>query len=112
MTTAHNDCVAIALHTPTIKSNLSHKEMAKHIRNRIKIAGIKARVWMQPNTFGDNVISVATTEYNVEFTNEEQKTIRQIAKSNDLTWVRGLEIDVDLPSDPNQMNFYMPRGNR
>ena len=78
---------------------LSHKEMTAHIRNRIKVAGIKARVCMQ-TACGDKIIRIDAIRYKLAFTHEEQRTIRQIAVSNDLTYVMGLEIDIERMTDP------------
>lgn len=85
---------------------LTHKEMTAHIRKRIKVAGIKANVRMQ-NSCGSKIIQVNTIEYGVEFSDEDQRTIRQIAKTNRLTWVRGLDIDVNQMTNPYEFNFYM-----
>jgi hypothetical protein len=84
---------------------LNHKEMTKHIRTRIKVSGIKALVRMI-NSCGDSVIQVNTTEYGVEFTNEEQREIRKIAECNNLTWVRNAPIDIEQMTNPFDFNFY------
>ena len=80
----------------------TQKEMTKHIRTCIKRHGIKARVRM----FQDS-IQVFVPEYGIEFTEQEQREIRQIAKSNELTWVRGLEIVIEQMTNPHDFNFYM-----
>ena len=92
--------------TEEILGMLNHKEMTAHIRNRIKVAGIKARVRMQ-DCCGSKVLQVNAPAYGVEFTNEQQQTIRHIAKCNGLTWVRGAEIDVERMTNPHDFNFYM-----
>lgn len=85
---------------------LSLVEMAKHIRKRIKAAGIKARV----RKFDDNgCIQVNAPVYGVEFTEDEQREIRHIAKCNRLTLVRGLPIDVEQMTNPEAFNFYYQR---
>lgn len=85
---------------------LSHKEMTKHIRKRIKIAGIQANVRMQNGAENTRIIQVNTTEYGKEFLPNEQREIRHIAKCNNLTWVRGMEIDVEQMTNPDVFNFY------
>lgn len=77
------------------------KEMTAHLRNRIKAAGIKARV-----RFLGRQIQVFPVAYGVEFSEADQHTIRFIAKVNKLTRVRGQEIDVDRMTDPHGMEFY------
>lgn len=84
---------------------MNHKELTAHIRNRIKVAGIKARVCMQESC-GNKVIVVYGTAYEINFTEEEQRTIRLIAKTNRLTWVRGMEIDIERMTDPKCFKFY------
>jgi hypothetical protein len=44
----------------------------------------------------------------VEFTEEEQREIRLIAKVNGLTHAQGLEIDIDQMTDPMQHTFQVP----
>ena len=89
----------------TQANKLSHKEMTAHIRNRIKQSGIKANVRMQ-DSCGDKVIQVNIIEYGLEFTNEEQREIRHIAKCNKLTWVRQMEIDTEQMTNPFDFNFH------
>lgn len=86
---------------------LTHKQMTKHIRNRIKRAGVKANVRMQKGLGNDRIIQINTIEYGLEFTQEEQRTIRQIAKTNRLTHVMGVEIVVEQDTNPFDFNFYM-----
>jgi len=88
-----------------VVKKLTHKEMTAHIRNRIKQRGIKANVRMQVSC-GDKVIQVNTIEYGLEFTNEEQREIRHIAKCNNLTWVRQMEINVEQMTNPFDFNFH------
>lgn len=88
---------------------LGHKEMAKHMRNLIKREGINARVKMN-KACGYSYITVCVPEYNVQFTDEEQRKIRFIADCNKLTCIRGVKIDVNRMTDPMQIDFYMPIG--
>ena len=74
---------------------MTTKEMTAHLRGRIKAAGIKARVH-----FGSVGIYVEVSRYELDFTDDEQRTIRRIAKCSGLTHVRGLEIDVEQMTDP------------
>ena len=82
---------------------LSHKEITKHFRNRLKINGVKARVRML-NTCGDKVIQVNATEYGKEFTEDEQRIVRQTAVNNGFTLVNGLPIDVEQMTNPYDFN--------
>lgn len=71
---------------------LNHKEMTTHIRNRIKLAGVKALVSMV-TTCGQPKIRVSVPSYDVEFTAEEIMEISKIAMVNGLTGARKSEID-------------------
>lgn len=84
---------------------LTHKEMTKHIRTCIKRHNIKALIRMQ-TICGDKIIQVNATEYGKEFTEQEQRDIREIATHNNLTWVKGLEIDTEQMTNPFDFNFY------
>lgn len=86
---------------------MNHKEMTAHIRNRIKKAGIKARVRMQEYC-GYTVIQVNAPEYGVEFSSESQREICLIAQCNGLTFAQGMEINVNQDTNPFEFNFYMP----
>jgi hypothetical protein len=81
-------------------------QMTAHLRNRIKAAGIKARVRVAP---GGGFIQVFGVTYEAEFSAAEQHTIRSIAKTNGLTFAQGMEIDVDRMTNPKTFSFYMPR---
>jgi hypothetical protein len=83
---------------------MSHKEMTKHIRNRVAASGIKARVMMR-NYCCVHGITVVTRAYDIEISESEQREIRLIAKANKLTGARGMEIDLDRMTDPMQHNF-------
>ena len=74
-------------------SALNYSEMTKHIRNRIKVAGIKAgvRKFDQGSTKAN--IQVYTRSVEQEFTSDEIEQIARIAQVNGLTLVRGGEID-------------------
>ena len=87
-------------------SMLTHKELTAHLRKRIKIAGIKARVDMM-ETCGCKAIRVFVTAPELEFNESEQREIRHIAKCNGLSWVRGMEIDVDQMTNPQSFHFYL-----
>lgn len=79
------------------------KQMTAHLRGRISHEGIKARVRMAP---GGGSIQVFPVAYDISFTEDEQRTIRFIAKVNKLTLVRGMEIQVEQMTDPSGMEFY------
>lgn len=74
-----------------------------HIRNRIKAAGIKARVRLAP---GGGSMQVFAPAYGLVFSEEEQRQIRLIAKCNRLTLVRGMEIDIEQMTNPETFSFY------
>lgn len=84
---------------------MTQAELTKHLRNRIKVAGLQARVRQLPaSSTGIQVFPVA---YGVEFSTEEQRQIRLIAQVNKLTLVRGMEIDVERNTDPHGMEFHV-----
>ena len=82
---------------------MNHKQMTAHIRNRIKVAGIKARVRLYA-ACGVRWIQVAGATSDQQFTAEEQRVINRIAKGNHLTGARGLEINELVPFG-NQADF-------
>ena len=84
--------------------NLTHKELTAHLRKRIKVAGIKARVDMM-KTCGCEAIRVFVPAFEVTFTEAEQREIAHIAKVNGLTYANGLEIQVDT-AHPQSFHFY------
>lgn len=100
--TTHADAMKAQLAKASVP--LTHKEMTAHIRKRIKVAGIKARVRLY-EACGARWIQVNVPEYDVDFTEEEQRTIRQIAVTNRLTWARGMEIDVEQMTNPKTFDF-------
>ena len=85
---------------------MNHKEMTKHIRGRIKVAGIKTSV-CKMTACGSDYIRVSTASHEQRFTDEEMVAINTICKSNGLTSVRGMEIEIEKPFA--QGSFYMPR---
>lgn len=78
------------------------KAMTKHLRHRIRVAGIKASVRMGAR----NEIRVESPEYGVEFTEDEQRRIRLMARTNGLTHARGLPIDIEQMTNPFDFSFY------
>ena len=80
-------------------------QMAAHIRNRIKAAGIKANVRVAPGRGA--VVQVNAPAYGVDFTEDQQREIRHIAVCNRLTWACGQPIDVDQMTNPHSFNFYL-----
>lgn len=99
--------VAAIQRQQTGRGQMNHRELTQHIRGRIKAAGIKARVNMDV-CCGSKKIIVYVTEPRAVFTDEEQRTIRLIAQCNRLTWVRGMQIDIEQMTNPQQFNFYLP----
>lgn len=84
---------------------MTQAEATKHIRNRIRVSGIKARVRQLPAS--NTGIQVFPVAYGIEFSAEEQRKIRLIAQVNELTLVRGMSIEIDRDTDPNGMEFYI-----
>ena len=86
-------------------TKLSHKEMTAWIRTCIRRHKIKARV--RKKTFcGDKIIQVSVPTYDSEFTEQEQREIRQIAIDNGLTWVMSMEINPEQMTNPKAFNFF------
>jgi hypothetical protein len=82
----------------TNKNGMTHKEMAAHIRARLKASGIKARVNMN-TACGIRYIYIDVPEYEVSFSEAEQREALIIASANRLTLANGGEIDI------NQMTY-------
>jgi hypothetical protein len=84
------------------------KDKVAHLRKRIKVAGIKARVRIAPGHHRDQC-QVFPVAYEIEFTKEEQKTIATIAKINKWTLCQGAEIitDPDKFPQPHGYNFWL-----
>lgn len=85
---------------------MTHKELAKHFRNRLRHEGIKARCDMMVSC-GSKALRVFVPAFDATFSEDEQRVIRTIAKANGLTLVRGMEIDIERMTDPQSMHFYM-----
>lgn len=86
---------------------MNAKETAQTIREQLKAADVKARCRVAPGERKD-CVQVISPAYNAPFSDDDQRTIRTIAVGLGLTWVRGLPINVDRMTDPDQMNFYLP----
>jgi len=89
---------------------MTHQEMTKHIRTRIKKAGVKARV-IAATSCGSQYIKVVTPSYEARWTEEETFQILLIAEANRLTLVRGMPIDrftQNVLAGKTQWDFYMP----
>lgn len=85
-------------------SDLTHKEMTKHIRRRIRAAGIKARCRLYV-ACQINYIAVDGVTCEGEFSDDDQRTIRSIAEVNGLTLARGAAIDVEQMTNSKQFLF-------
>lgn len=89
---------------------MTHKEMTKHIRGRLKAAKIPARVRLF-SACGRNCIQVDRIEHDAVWTAEQAKEINLIAKVNKLTKAQGSEIDLSdaywsrVPEWRGQFNF-------
>lgn len=87
-----------------------HKTLTNHIRKRLKVEGINARVKMQTGNAGTKVIVVAVPSYDDRFTDDEINRICLCAKANGLTFVKGEEINPFLQerlTDKQQWDFYL-----
>jgi hypothetical protein len=76
------------------EDKMTHAEMAKHIRGRLKAAGINARCSCSESC-GVQYIRVNPPTYEAEFSDAEQATILVIADCNHLTLSRGAAIDLN-----------------
>ena len=75
---------------------LTHKEMTKQIRGRLKQAGIKARCRLY-TACGINYVQIFVIKHGLVFTSKESRVINVIAHANCLTMSRGSEIDLNHP---------------
>ena len=83
--------------------------MTAHIRHRIKVAGIKARVKIGPGI--GKYIYVSAPSYEVIFTPDEIETINIIAQVNKLTKCQGYTIDPQFERQligKTDWAFYLP----
>lgn len=72
----------------------SHKELANHIRNRLKAHKVPARVKM--NDFcGKSVITIVTPSYEYRWSAEQAREIAICVQVNRLTGAQGSPIDID-----------------
>ena len=85
-------------------NKMTHAEITKHIRSRIKKAGIKASV-RKMIICGTPRVSVSVASYDQNFTLNEQKIISRIARVNGATLVRGIEIEETVPFG-NEIEFF------
>lgn len=76
---------------------MNHKEMTAHIRNRVKAYGVKASV-RKYSACGVQWIQVSVPSPGARFEESEIKQIALIAKTNGLTFARGLEVDPEAES--------------
>jgi len=81
--------------------------VAKHFRNRLKAADIKAKCSVYTSC-GYSWLRVSTPVYEYEFTAEEQIAICTIAKVNGLTMAQGAEINVNRGTYEHGVHFVVP----
>ena len=94
--------------TATITTR-SHKEIAAHIRKRLKAAGIKAKCKMV-SYCGCNTVQVAVPEFEARFTSKQICEFVTAAKVNGMTGSRGMELDIEHEAsltEKIQWNFYL-----
>lgn len=88
---------------------MTGKEAAASFRRQLKEAGIKTHCRTFPaDTLGPASVRISVPAFEIQFSEEEQRTIRQIALNMGLTLVRGLPIDVGRMTDPREMLFFLP----
>ncbi len=80
------------------------QETAKHFRNRLRHEGINAKCKCYTSC-GVQWIQVNVPSFDAEFSEEQQRTIRLIAKVNKLTRARGMEIDLEQMTDSKVATF-------
>ena len=74
---------------------MNHLEMTKHIRNRVRAAGIKARVRKYVSC-GTRYIQVVIPDAEWRWSAEQIVEIGLIGQANRLTFARRSSIDLDL----------------
>jgi len=96
-------------HIPTdiTGAEMTLRQFTAHMRNRIKVAGIKAHVRGQV-ICGDERVYVSSVAYDIAFTEDEQRTIRSIAVANGCTLVQGMPIVIEQMTNPHDFFFYRP----
>ena len=91
--------------------SVCHKQLTAHIRKRIKVVGVNARVKMGFGNEGRKTITVCVPHYDARFTEEGIYQICHIAECNKLTYVRGLPIQPTIDrqlTGKTQFDFYIP----
>lgn len=83
-------------------TNLAAK--TKHIRGRLKAAGIKAKCRCYLSC-GSQWITINVPTYEAEFSDQEQRSIRTIAQVNGLTFARNEAIEVERMTNPKEFHF-------
>jgi hypothetical protein len=86
--------------TRLVANNLTEK--AAHFRALLKQKGLKVRCRVAP---GGGQVQIIAPSYAEPFTDEQKRTINQMAIDLGYTGVRGTEIRID-GGDPHQLDFY------
>lgn len=94
---------AVVTNAATRLTAESLTERAAVMRDRVKQAGIKARVRVAP---GGGEVQVFPPKYGIEFTDQEQETIATIAVELGYTFVRKQPIDPKRYTNPHGFNLY------
>jgi len=86
---------------------MDHKHTTKHIRNRLRAQGIKARVSLYA-ACGSRWIRVVPVAADASWNGEEAQKIAICAKVNGLTYSQGMEIDDSIARwhDSGATNFH------
>ena len=90
-----------------MSATTTHKDLAKHLRGRIKAEGIPAGCRMVEYC-GRQVISIYPRGgVDATFSDEQQRTVRLIAQVNGLTRAEGMPIDLERMTDTHGGRFYL-----
>lgn len=90
--------------TRPVAESLTDK--AAHFRDLLKKKGLKVRCRVAP---GGGQVQIIAPSYAEPFTDEQKRTINQMAIDLGYTGVRDMPIHVD-GGDPHQLDFYSKKG--
>lgn len=83
---------------------MSHKEMTAQIRSALKTAGVASRVRLYA-ACGVQCVQVSVRDFQVKFTDAQQESVKDIARSFGLTGARGSAILMGVATNPDTFNF-------
>jgi hypothetical protein len=85
---------------------MNAKQLAAHVRGRLKHYGIKAKCSITPG--GHDSIRISVPTLDVRFTDAEQRQIKIIGQVCNLTRVYGTPIDLERMTDPWELVLHLP----